>query len=476
MLNVIQGQLPPSLESLGFIILHAQDDPRFYSNVTDFGVVLARFSRDSKLSRLRYDRFWYLQIDDLDISPRSATIFLKVIFASSDNVPPKVSDVNRGRDSKRDGSGSRDRSRSPLPTKPLSKRSSRPVFCPSGNGPQDIGVQDVPTPVECLVPSAPDLTHCVQASDHPSPRSGSPFCPDFLFPGCGRSYSSGSVQSHFCSHIVSSAAVPCGQDTSELLGPQFEPWRSSVADDVTARSGCPLQSAFKHETKSATEIADDDGNDQRIHAFSSVDVDSRTNEVAHASGQEPAEVVSSLDATIKMDEFSSAAGQTDTAKIGIRQPFDISPTWTWTQLPHDATDDFRECEPQQGAPFRLPIEFLPGLGPDLSPAGLVAMYRHSELAELGSFSGVTLIDLITKVRLQVPAAHSLVSARAYMLRAKGCPTCFCVCQGPDCSRCNSPTSQFRLSAPNYCCRNVADEIFDILSNSPKARRLAEAAP
>ena len=314
------------------------------------------------------------------------------------------------------------------------------------------------------------------------------------------------------SHTESSAGIPCGQGKLELLGP----WQSVAADVPTARSGFSQSSTFKPGTRSAAETVYNNGNVQRFDAVSHVDVDPEVIEDANASGHEPTDDVLLPDATVvvKMGESSPAdrtelkgnlsmvcqslgtildtsdsesaksplhqrlpsvplaqrtpsqqsdvvSCQSDPVETGVRQPVDISPTWTWTQLPLQANDNHHGSELHQGAPVRMPPELLAGLGPDLNPAALVTMNRHSELAELGSFSGVTLIDLTTKVRLQAPAVPPLVTARAYVLRTRGCPSCFCVCQGPECLSCNSPTSKFSLpSAPDFSYRNVAGEIFD----------------
>jgi hypothetical protein len=149
MLNVIQGRLPPTLEALDFIILHGSDDPRFFGNMTDFGIALARFSRESKLSLLSYGSFWYLQIDDMDIGDKQATVFLKVILLS-DETEPKDRIGKKDREDDKENPGKGDRSRSPPPRgKPVSK-AVRPVFQPSGSGPSSSLSKDSATPaIDC---------------------------------------------------------------------------------------------------------------------------------------------------------------------------------------------------------------------------------------------------------------------------------------------------------------------------------------
>ena len=61
-------------------------------------------------------KFWYLQIDDMDISDKNATFFLKVLFLPTQGDPAKAPAQTPGRDLKCDGSGNRDRSRHPPAT------------------------------------------------------------------------------------------------------------------------------------------------------------------------------------------------------------------------------------------------------------------------------------------------------------------------------------------------------------------------
>ena len=135
LLNSVQSQFPATLDTLNFVVLNGEEDPMFFGNVTDFGTVLSTFSRDSKLSLLSYGTHWSLALDDIEIGDRAASVFLKVLRASSgqDETHKKMPKEADRDDNDKSGDKERNRSQAEQST-PAPKRG-RPVFQPgSGSG------------------------------------------------------------------------------------------------------------------------------------------------------------------------------------------------------------------------------------------------------------------------------------------------------------------------------------------------------
>ena len=133
LLNSIQSQFPVSLDTVNFVLLNGEEDPSFFGGVTDFGNLLSRFCRESKLSLLSYDRHWSLILEDIECVDRTANVFLKVHRNSTEEVvkPIQAPEQNDGDDkgSKR-GEGRR---RSPAAGSQPEPKRSRPVFRASGD-------------------------------------------------------------------------------------------------------------------------------------------------------------------------------------------------------------------------------------------------------------------------------------------------------------------------------------------------------
>ena len=155
----------------------------------------------------------------------------------------------------------------------------------------------------------------------------------------------------------------------------------------------------------------------------------------------------------------------------------ITPTCIWTQYP---------CEADEMPPFHLPRGLFPGQD-DMGVSDLLVMYRDTNLVDIGSVKGITLVHKSHRTRIQVQAPEHLICARAYMLQGGCCPACFLECQGWECPKCHSPMNQFRLPTFDAVSNGSIADIFhrykshslqalEILSNSPKARRVAEAVP
>eukprot|EP00438_Fugacium_kawagutii_P010469 Skav230359 [mRNA] locus=scaffold291:25897:33301:- [translate_table: standard] len=141
LLNSVQAQVPSTIGAYHFVIIRDDEDPALFTN-NDVGRVLFEFALQSKLSLLSYGRVWTLQLQEVDCSDSTATVFLQVSKPKVHD-PPKASGKQPG-----DPSAGRDppRSRTPPPKhdkagpKPVPK-AGRPVFGgrsrDGGSGPKD---------------------------------------------------------------------------------------------------------------------------------------------------------------------------------------------------------------------------------------------------------------------------------------------------------------------------------------------------